>query len=435
MCTSRPTLDDRSQHVVGRVQVVADGVPLVPAALHRVRRGALLGEVHQRFRLELLEQIEQPLIVHGDVEVGERDLLSRDLAPRRQPLAHVLDRRERRHLELDVDLAAREIVDDDHLMALGGEVQSSRPAAEAVAAQDQYSHGCPFVVTRCRHPRLRHTGEPLFGPVVLRAINGVFLDPTRRPCPCDFAGRGVEMDSAFLRRVHLPPPAAGARVFSWRDRTRARCAANARVAPVVESVVRDAMRTDVVPHLFGRPLQHRVELVQSVGLVPRLDSEVPPQRRLLPAQASQPCPLADQGAPQGLDLTHAAAPLAQLDSVIESVLAVFRCPSRDLGSLRPDHLDDRTVALVDAVCERVRLLRKATRIDADDVDVQLVSGDEIGHDHALGTEGVGKHSGAVVGGDQPQHPEGLRQHVVHEAELLCTTWPRSAEIICKFTTA
>src|SRR5205823_14390451 len=68
------------------------------------------------------------------------------------------------------------------------------------------------------------------------------------------------VDPALLRRVRLPPPAAGARRLARRDRARARRTADRRVAPVVEHVVRDLALAHVVPHLVLGPLRERVQL-------------------------------------------------------------------------------------------------------------------------------------------------------------------------------
>ena len=48
---SSAALDDGHQHVVGGVEVVVDGVALVQRRLHRIGRGALLGEVDDGVRL------------------------------------------------------------------------------------------------------------------------------------------------------------------------------------------------------------------------------------------------------------------------------------------------------------------------------------------------------------------------------------------------
>ena len=66
-----PALGDRRQQVVGRVEVVVHGVALVVAGLHRVGRSPLLGEVDDRVRLPLEEQVQKLAVVLGDVDVVE----------------------------------------------------------------------------------------------------------------------------------------------------------------------------------------------------------------------------------------------------------------------------------------------------------------------------------------------------------------------------
>src|SRR6185503_6621121 len=48
----------------------------------------------------------------------------------------------------------------------------------------------------------------------------------------------ARLQAALARIRVFPPPAAGARIRAGLDRTRARCAADARVAAIVQSVVR-----------------------------------------------------------------------------------------------------------------------------------------------------------------------------------------------------
>src|SRR4051812_2594391 len=68
------------------------------------------------------------------------------------------------------------------------------------------------------------------------------------------------VDPAFLRRVRLPPPAAGTARRARLDRARARRAADRGVALVVERVVRNIALAHVVPDLLLVPLRQRVEL-------------------------------------------------------------------------------------------------------------------------------------------------------------------------------
>ena len=138
-------LDERGEQVVRRVDVVVDRVALVPRALHRVRRGALLGEVDDRVGLPVEQQVEQLAVVLGDVEAVERDLAAGQLAPRRQARADRPDRRQRLGLELDVGVAPREVVHDRDLVAAGRQVQGRGPAAEAVSTENQDAQGISFV--------------------------------------------------------------------------------------------------------------------------------------------------------------------------------------------------------------------------------------------------------------------------------------------------
>ena len=133
-----PGLDDRRQQVVRGVDVVVDRVALVPRALHRVRRRALLGEVHDRVGLVLVEQVEQ---LAGSPRrrrtggTGSRvPVSSRQAASARSDR---LDRRQRLGLELVVGVAPREVVDDRDVVAAGGEMQRRRPATEAVSTENQ----------------------------------------------------------------------------------------------------------------------------------------------------------------------------------------------------------------------------------------------------------------------------------------------------------
>ena len=424
---SQPALDHRGQHVVGRVEVVADGVALVPAALHRVRRRALLGEVHEGVGPPVLEQVEQPLVVDGDVDVVERDVVAGHLLPRPQPLAHRADRRQRLALQLDVDLAAREVVDDRDLVPLCGEVERGGPAAEAVPTQDEYPHGLPFVMRPGRVER-QVSADAASGAVGggrrgrvdradgrLRRWSGWTGAGARHP-----AGGGVEVDPALLGGVELPPPPSCPGVLPGGGGAGAGCTADAGVAAVVQLVVGHPVLVEVRPDLLGRPLQHRVELLEPVPLVPGRDLEVSPAGRLLAAQPGQPRAVAGEGAPQRLDLADPAALVTTLDGVVEAVLAVLGRPRGDLLGVGADHPDHRPVALVDAVGERVGVLGQPAGVDAEDVDVEPVPDDQVGHDHALGAERVGEDRGRVVCGDGPQEVErcGERIVVAHPCVLL-----------------
>ncbi len=151
-------LDQRGQQVVGRVDVVEDRVALVPRALHRVRRGALLGEVDDRIGLVVGQQVQQHPVVLGDVEPMERDLTAGQLAPGRQARPDRRDRRQRLGLELDVGVAPRQVVDDLDVVARGRQMQRRRPSTEAVSTEDQDAQGAsPWV--RCVRRRWQGTAR------------------------------------------------------------------------------------------------------------------------------------------------------------------------------------------------------------------------------------------------------------------------------------
>src|SRR2546421_2853877 len=85
------------------------------------------------------------------------------------------------------------------------------------------------------------------------------------------AGLDRAVDPALLRRVRLPPPAAGAQVLALLRRSRARGAADRRVALVVERVVRKVVLTHVVPYLVLGPFGERVQLDDRAVVVVDLD--------------------------------------------------------------------------------------------------------------------------------------------------------------------
>ena len=89
-----PAFHDGGQQVVGAVDVVVDGVALGGAAFHRIGRGPLFGEMNNRVRLLLQQQIEHALVLVGDVHVHEAHGLAADLLPGLQPLADGGDRGE-----------------------------------------------------------------------------------------------------------------------------------------------------------------------------------------------------------------------------------------------------------------------------------------------------------------------------------------------------
>src|ERR1019366_8792076 len=135
----RVDVHDRVEDVqrVDHVVVLrVDGVLLVD---HRVRRGPLLSEVHDRLGAERLDDTVGEVRVH-EVAGPAGELLARDLLPDLDPALQLGNGDERVDSHLVVVLAAREVVHDAHLVALVGQVQGGRPTEVAVSSEDEDAH-------------------------------------------------------------------------------------------------------------------------------------------------------------------------------------------------------------------------------------------------------------------------------------------------------
>ncbi len=145
----RIDLGDRVQHVQRADDVVDLGVDGVLAVDHRVRRGPLLGEVHDRVRAEVADHVV------GEVGVGQvadvaADLLPGQLVPGPDPGLEGLDRHQAVDAHLEVVAAAGEVVEHGDVVADLGQMQGRRPAEVAVAAENQDFHSCSCCL---RHDR------------------------------------------------------------------------------------------------------------------------------------------------------------------------------------------------------------------------------------------------------------------------------------------
>src|SRR5439155_3748172 len=113
------------------------------------------------------------------------------------------------------------------------------------------------------------------------------------------------MDAAF-ERVGAGP-AAGALLFLWPGRTRARDAADRAEADVVERVVRDLVDGDVGPDALLVPIRERMQLPDVVALRPLHLRRGRAARRLVAADPGDPRLVGLERLPQRLDLAAAAA--------------------------------------------------------------------------------------------------------------------------------
>lgn len=82
------------------------------------------------------EHANKPVVLLGQVEIDEADLLASVLSPHDQALAYGADRREGLDFELDIDEAPAQVVDDGHVVAGLRQVQGRRPPAEPVTTED-----------------------------------------------------------------------------------------------------------------------------------------------------------------------------------------------------------------------------------------------------------------------------------------------------------
>ena len=83
---------------------------------------------------------------------------------------------------------------------------------------------------------------------------------------------GDYMEAALFLIGLLPPPAAGADVFTGLYRAGAGLAANGGIATIMECVVRHSVATEVMPDIIFRPIGERIEFLHAVRGVVFLDS-------------------------------------------------------------------------------------------------------------------------------------------------------------------
>src|SRR5688572_1540733 len=112
-----------------------------------------------------------------------------------------------------------------------------------------------------------------------------------------------DVQTAFLARGGLPPPATGAQILARQHRP----------------VVGHAVRLDIAPDLAVAPVCERVELLQPVHGVVFPEAQRGARRCLLAPLAGEPGALAGKRAAQRLDLADLAAALAQLDVAVKAV--------------------------------------------------------------------------------------------------------------------
>lgn len=75
------SVNNSAAQIVGATNVIVDCVTFRLGGLHRVRGSTLLSKVDDSVGLLILDQLNQQVIVLGNIEVDETDILSRDVLP------------------------------------------------------------------------------------------------------------------------------------------------------------------------------------------------------------------------------------------------------------------------------------------------------------------------------------------------------------------
>mmetsp|Transcript_19672 Transcript_19672/g.41282 ORF Transcript_19672/g.41282 Transcript_19672/m.41282 type:complete len:211 (-) Transcript_19672:170-802(-) len=129
-------VDDGAAKVVGSTDIVVDGVALGFGVFHGVGSGALFCEMDDGVWFFFLDELDEEVVLLGNVEVNEFDVLSGDFLPCLDTDLGTLNGSERIATQLHVDIPPAQIIHDDDIVSLIAEVQRRRPAAEAVPSED-----------------------------------------------------------------------------------------------------------------------------------------------------------------------------------------------------------------------------------------------------------------------------------------------------------
>src|SRR5205814_481537 len=165
-------------------------------------------------------------------------------------------------------------------------ITPSSTAATRSARRRRRPSSCTIARTACASARATSAASPeTFTPT-----SGSVVSDQRVQLVLESAALDRAVDAALLGRARLPPPAARPARGARLDRARAGCAADRRVAAVVQRVVRHVALADVVPDLVLGPLGERVQLHDRAVVVVDLDlADVRAARPLVAAQAGDPC--------------------------------------------------------------------------------------------------------------------------------------------------
>lgn len=168
-------VNDSTAEVVAPAHVVVDCVTLGFGGLHRVGSSTLFGKVNNRVWLFRLDQVDQQIVVLGNIEVDKLDILATDLLPRlnanlrrifnryqwekcqnaarvyrivtpqlqcsisamsRTTYLHGLNGSKRIAAEFCVNISPTQVVDNDNVVSLITEIEGCGPSTEAIASKN-----------------------------------------------------------------------------------------------------------------------------------------------------------------------------------------------------------------------------------------------------------------------------------------------------------
>src|SRR5690348_5090205 len=185
----------------------------------------------------------------------------------------------------------------------------------------------------------------------------------------------VDVDAAF--ELVRTGPASCALVLAGHDRTRTRYAADRRIAPVVERVVRNLVYVDVRLHALRVPVDDGLHLPDAVALGPLDLLCSRPRCGLLAADACDPGVVGCEGALERLDLADVAAAVG---------LRLPEAVGRIDGAERRQ---PEVVALDEPAARLVRLREEDERVELDDRDLEPELADHVDQHRRLALPGAG----------------------------------------------
>ena len=170
----------------------------------------------------------------------------------------------------------------------------------------------------------------------------------------------------------------------------------------MQNVVRHLVQFDVRPDFFFRPVRQRVVFLQTVAFVKGSGRQAFAGGGLLRTQAGDPGLFAGQRALQRLDLARMATGLAQFGRFVKSVDSVLPRVLLDQLVARIVELERQPVVLFHFGDQVVGFQWQAAGVERKNLDVELLTEDQVGEHHVFGAEAVGKCGRGKFAGDLPE---------------------------------